>query len=102
MALPFEEGFLIGGSDSLPLSASVVAARAFAAMLSPPGEEDEECVDGSFLKNRLPVGRSFVSSLREKAPSLAGGVASESGGEWSLRKDRPYGSFWRKGGEIHN
>ncbi len=99
MALPLE-GFLSGGSDSLLLSASLVAARAFAAMLRPPGEVDEE-VDGSFLKNRLPVGRSFVSSLRENAPSLAGGVASESGGEWSLRKDRPYASFWRRVGEIN-
>ena len=95
------------------LSAAVVAIRALAAALG-----DGVSFEGSLRKNKLPDGRSFVSSFRWNIPSLGGvvkeeeeeevdivGVASpvatveedESspvGGEWSFMKESPYFSFW--------
>ena len=60
---------------------------------------DDE-VEDSFLKNKLPEGRSAVSSLREKAPSFVGclevspeDVSSVPGGEWSFMNESPYCSF---------
>lgn len=88
-------GLLTGESDWSLLRASLVAVRARAAMF--PGELAVEVVEDSFLKNKLPVGRSLVSSFSENAPSLLVDCVglSTSGGECSFRKNKPNCSFCR-------
>ena len=99
---------LAGESDwSDTESAAEVAILALAAAL---GEGAGEGLEVSFRKNKLPEGRSLVSSLRLNRPSL-GDVVSEVGvvsltaaaeeeaesspvgGECNLTKDSPYFSF---------
>ena len=95
--------FVDGESDWTVFRASVVATLACAATLM---EADEEVVGWSFLKKKVPEGKSFVSSLRENAPSLVGSLEGEGsgteesvlGGEWRLMNERPYFSDWGGGG----
>lgn len=91
---PFEE------SDWSALRAAAVAILAWAAVLAAGAWEGLGC---SLQKNRLPGGKSFVSSLSVKAPSLTTGdllgAEDESspvsgseglGGEWNFTKASPY------------
>ena len=92
---------------SAAFNAAAVAILALAAAL---GDGAEDTFDVSLRKNKLPEGRSLVSSFRVKRPSLGGVVedveaeleeevvsveagSSLVGGEWSLTKDSPYFSF---------
>ena len=92
---------------SAAFNAAAVAILALAAAL---GDGAEDAFDVSLRKNKLPEGRSLVSSFRVKRPSLGGVVedveaeledevvsveagSSLVGGEWSLMKDSPYFSF---------
>lgn len=59
---------------SVAFSAAAVAILALAAAL---GDGAEDTFDGSLRKNKLPNGRSLVSSLRVKRPSLGGVVEEE-------------------------
>ena len=84
------------------------AEEAILALAAALGEGVEDDFDVSLRKNKLPVGRSFVSSLRLKWPSLGGVVeegavslvaaedkvdSSAVGGEWNFTKESPYFSF---------
>ena len=92
---------------SAAFNAAAVAILALAAAL---GDGAEDTFDVSLRKNKLPEGRSLVSSFRVKRPSLGGVIedveveleeevvsveagSSLVGGEWSLTKDSPYFSF---------
>ena len=88
------------------LRAAAVAILARAAMVA---AAIGDVLVSSLRKNRLPDGRSFVSSLRENPPifigcfppSLTGSElvlpsAEESGGELNLTKERPYFSVCGK------
>ncbi len=96
-----------------------MAHLARAAMLNVAPGEEEETKEDSLLKNKLPVGRSTVSSFSENAPSLllvVGAVVvavapssmaallvvvlSWLGGEWTLRKNSPYCSFCTENNHV--
>ena len=91
---------------SVAFSAAAVAILALAAAL---GDGAGDVFDVSLRKNKLPEGRSLVSSFRVKRPSLGGvdedevGVvsvveeevgSSPVGGEWSFTNESPYFSFY--------
>ena len=59
---------------SVAFSAAAVAILALAAAL---GDGAEDVFDVSLRKNKLPDGRSLVSSFRVKRPSLGGVVEEE-------------------------